>query len=101
MVAAGSSTSLPSGNEVLVVEDEARVRNMLNQALTQMGFNPTFAPSAEAANRLLSQGSFDIMILDLNLTGIGGMEFLESLRKQHKEIQVIILTGFGDLQAAK
>jgi len=101
MQAVPSLTSLSSGKDVLVVEDEARVRNMLNQALTQMGFRATFATSAEAANRLLAQSSFDIMILDLNLTGIGGIEFLQSLRKQHKEIQVIILTGFGDLQAAK
>ncbi len=94
-------SSLPSGREVLVVEDEPRIRNMLSQALKQMGFVGTLAPSAEAAKKILSQRSFDILILDLNLPGMSGIEFLQSIRKQHREIQAIILTGFGDLESAK
>ncbi len=74
---------------------------MLNQALREMGFEATLAPTAEAAGRALAQKTFDIMMLDLNLPGMGGIDFLESVRKQHKDIQVIILTGFGDLEAAK
>jgi DNA-binding NtrC family response regulator len=94
-------SSLPSGREVLIVEDEMRLRNMLNQALKEMGFNATLAPSAESAAKLLAQRSFDIMMLDLNLPGMDGIEFLEGVRERHKDIQVIILTGFGDLEAAK
>jgi two-component system response regulator RegA len=41
------------------------------------------------------------MILDLNLSGMGGIEFLQSLRKKDQNLQVIILTGFGNLEAAK
>jgi DNA-binding NtrC family response regulator len=98
---AGSISSLPTGREVLVVEDEPRLRNMLNQALKEMGFHATLAPTAEAAAKLLAQRSFDIMMLDLNLPGMDGIEFLEGVRQRHKDIQVIILTGFGDLEAAK
>lgn len=94
-------SSLPSGREVLVVEDEPRIRNMLSAALKQMGFEATLTPTAEAARKALALRTFDIMILDLNLPGIGGIEFLQSIRRQHREIQVIILTGFGDLAAAK
>lgn len=93
--------SLPTGRQVLVVEDEIRIRNMLNQALKEMGFHATLAPSAEAAAKSLAQQAFDIMILDLNLPGIDGLEFLTTVRKQHADLQVIILTGFGDLDAAK
>src|SRR5690349_15039835 len=101
MPSPSSPSSLPSGREVLVVEDELRVRNMLLQALKEMGFAATPAPSAEAAARLLAQREFDILILDLNLPGMNGIEFLESVRRQHNAIQVIILTGFGDLEAAR
>jgi len=94
-------SSLPTGREVLIVEDELRLRNMLNQALKEMGFNATLAPTAEAAAKLLAQRTFDIMMLDLNLPGMDGIEFLEGVRERHKDIQVIILTGFGDLEAAK
>src|SRR6476661_4903444 len=95
------SQSLPTGREVLVVEDELRIRTMLSQALKEMGFNATLTASAEAATRALAQHSFDILILDLNLPGVNGMEFLQSVRKAHHDIQVIILTGFGDLESAR
>jgi DNA-binding NtrC family response regulator len=96
-----SSSVLPSGREVLVVEDEVRIRDMLSRALKEMGFHATLAPSAEAATRLMAQRNFDILMLDLNLPAMGGMEFFETVRKKHRDIQVIILTGFGDLEAAK
>jgi DNA-binding NtrC family response regulator len=90
-----------AGNDVLVVEDEVRVRNMLASALKEMGFNATFVPTAEAAAKALAQRSFDILILDLNLPGQGGIEFLEHARRQGCDSQAIILTGFGDLDAAR
>ena len=94
-------SAVPTGREVLVVEDEIRIRNMLSQALKQMGFEATVAASAEAATRVFQQRPFDILILDLNLPGMGGMDFLERARAQHRDVQVIILTGFGDLAAAQ
>jgi DNA-binding NtrC family response regulator len=96
-----SPSSLPSGRDVLVVEDEVRIRNMLSQALNEMGFRATLTPSAEAASKALQQRVYDILILDLNLPGVDGIEFLKSVRRQNGDIQVIILTGFGDLEAAK
>jgi DNA-binding NtrC family response regulator len=96
-----ANSTLPTGREVLVVDDEPRIRNMLAQALKQMDFRATLAASAEAASRELAQRPFDILILDLNLPGMDGMEFLTGVRKQHRDIQVIILTGFGDLEAAR
>jgi len=93
--------ALPTGREVLVVEDEQRIRSMLSQALKQMGFHATLAASAEAARRAMTQQAYDILILDLNLPGMGGMDFLQSVRRRNAQIQVIILTGFGDLEAAR
>jgi DNA-binding NtrC family response regulator len=96
-----AESSLPTGREVLVVEDEARVRSMLSQALKDMGFNATLTSCAEAATRALGQKTFDILMLDLNLPGMNGIDFLELIRRQQNHIQVIILTGFGDLEAAR
>ena len=101
MQTTSSPTSLPSGRDVLIVEDELRLRNMLSQALREMGFNATVAASGEAALRELSQKSFDILMLDLNLPGISGIELLERIRSEKNDVQVIILTGFGDLSSAK
>jgi DNA-binding NtrC family response regulator len=89
------------GREVLVVEDEQRVRDMLSKALKEMGFRATLTSSAEAGAKAMAQRRFDILILDLNLPGRGGIAFLESVRQQGKDVQAIILTGFGDLDAAR
>ncbi|MDB5324432.1 MAG: two component transcriptional regulator, winged helix family, partial [Phycisphaerales bacterium] len=90
-----------SGHDVLIVEDEARVRNMLEQALKTMGYATTLAGSAEAAGKILAGRAFDILMLDLNLPGMNGIEFLERSRRQHPDLAVIILTGFGDLDSAR
>jgi DNA-binding NtrC family response regulator len=92
------------GRQVLLVEDESRLREMLTRAIHEMGFVPTAAPQAEAALRLLEQRGergFDILIVDLNLPGLGGMELLEQARTRWPLTQAIVLTGFGDLEAAK
>ena len=62
---------------------------------------PGALPTGEAALRLVENQTFGIAILDLNLPGMGGMDLLQKLRAQHPDLQVIILTGFGDLEAAK
>jgi DNA-binding NtrC family response regulator len=86
---------------VLIVEDESRLREMLGKAIKEMGFTASPVHSAEAALRLADAQIFGIAILDLNLPGMSGMELLQHLRKKHPDLQVIILTGFGDLDAAK
>ena len=92
------------GRQVLLVEDENRLREMLTRAIHEMGFVPTAAPQAEAALRLLDQRGergFDILIVDLNLPGITGLELLEQTHARWPTTQAIILTGFGDLDAAR
>ena len=86
---------------VLIVEDEPRLREMLTRAVREMGFDPMAASTAEAALRSMEHRPADILILDLNLPGMNGMELLERLHASHPDVQVIILTGFGDLEAAK
>ena len=87
--------------QVLIVEDEVRLRDMLTRAVHEMGFRPIGASTAEAALRFAENRQFDIMVLDLNLPGMSGLELFERLREQQPDVQVIILTGFGDLEAAR
>jgi DNA-binding NtrC family response regulator len=97
-----ASPSFPTvGRRVLLVEDEARLREMLVRAVREMDFEITAAPSAEAGLRLLDQHCYDIVIADLNLPGMHGMDFLEKARSRWPMLQAIILTGFGDLDAAR
>jgi DNA-binding NtrC family response regulator len=92
-----------AGRQVLLVEDESRLRDMLTRAIHEMGFVPTAASHAESALRLMEQrgDDVDIIVLDLNLPGMGGLELLEQVRGRWPATQAIVLTGFGDLEAAR
>jgi two-component system OmpR family response regulator len=86
---------------VLIVDDEPRMRDMLSRAITEMGFDATTAGSAESGLRAMEQNPADIVLLDLNLPGMGGMDMFNNIRKKWAQTQVIVLTGFGDLNAAQ
>lgn len=85
----------------LIVEDERRLREMLLTSVKEMGFDATGAGSAEAALNLLGASDFAIAVLDLNLPGMDGIELAEMLRQRWASVQIIILTGFGGLDAAR
>ena len=94
---------------VLIVEDEVRLRDLLSRALGGWGFKTAVARSGEEAMRLNEKGSgagpgrqpFDIVILDLNLPGMGGLETLGRLREKSPNLQAIVLTGFASLESAR
>jgi DNA-binding NtrC family response regulator len=91
----------PSDVNVLVVDDEHRLRDVLTRAIGSWGFNVAGARSGEEALRLMQGSKFDISIVDLNLPGLSGIELFEKLRADIPDHQVIVLTGFGNLESAK
>jgi len=87
--------------EVLVVDDEQRLREVLVRGIAQMGFACDGAGSGEEALRMLREKPRGVAIIDLNLPGIQGMELFEQVRRGWPATQVIVLTGFGDLDTAQ
>jgi DNA-binding NtrC family response regulator len=90
-----------ASRRVLIVEDDRRLREMLCASVAEMGLSPTPAQSGEAAMKLAQQQLFAVVLVDLNLPGMTGLEFCQRLAHMKMHVQTIILTGFGDLQAAK
>ena len=86
---------------VLIVEDEQRMRELLLRSLTNWGFEASAARSAEEAMRTVDQSPPDIVLLDLNLPGMDGLQFFHALRQKQPEVQGIVLTGFASIEAAK
>jgi DNA-binding NtrC family response regulator len=86
---------------VLIVEDEVKMRELLVRAINSWGLEASAAKSGEEALRLMDGSLRQIVILDLNLPGMGGMECFAQIRQRWPDTQVIVLTGFGDLDAAK
>jgi DNA-binding NtrC family response regulator len=86
---------------VLVVEDEPRLREMLVSAIPTMGFETFAARSGEDGLRAMEEHPCEMVVLDLNLPGMDGLEFFERMREKWPLTQVVVVTGFGDLDAAK
>jgi DNA-binding NtrC family response regulator len=86
---------------VLIVEDEPRMRELLSKAIGGWQCRTAAARTGEEALRMMEQEPADIVVLDLNLPAMSGMEAFEQMRRRWRETQVVILTGFGDLEAAR
>ncbi len=86
---------------VLIVEDEPRMRELLNRAVGGWGFDVSVARSGEEALRHAAEEPPHIVLLDLDLPGMGGLETFEKLRANQPDLQAIVLTGVGSLEAAR
>ena len=86
---------------VLVIEDEARMRELLVDVLPGMGYEADTVRLAEEALTRMHRDPADIVILDLNLPVMDGLAFLGQFRRKWAKTPVIIMTGFGDIDAAK
>ncbi len=85
---------------VLIVDDEELIRMSLKDALEKGGFAVLQAESCERALRLLKRSHLDLIILDLVMPGMGGFKFLNKLREELSEIQVIVITAFSSIETA-
>jgi len=92
-----------TGNKlrILVLDDEPIVCKRLQPALEKLGFAvDTFTQSVEAMHQV-QQVSYDIVITDLKMKEIDGMRFLEEVKKQRPQTEVIVITGFATMETAK
>ena len=86
---------------ILVLDDEPIVCKRLQPALEKLGFEvDTFTRSVEAMHQV-QQSDYDIVITDLKMKEIDGMRFLEEVKKQRPQTEVIVITGFATMETAK
>src|SRR5215467_5559821 len=78
---------------ILIVEDDLPVARQIAAALTEDGHDPKAVHSGEAALDEMSNGAFDLLVLDVGLPGIDGFELLRRLRTQHLASRVLLLTA--------
>jgi two-component system KDP operon response regulator KdpE len=77
---------------VLLVDDEPAIRRALKTPLQELGFVATEASRGEEALHLVRKASFDVVLLDINMPGIGGMQTLERLRALAPRLPILMLT---------
>src|SRR3984893_18547292 len=85
---------------ILVVEDEAKMRRLLELELADQDFRAQTVADAETALKLLNTNQFDLIVTDLKLPGMSGMEFLQAVKRANAAIPIIIMTAFGTVESA-
>lgn len=83
---------------VLVVDDEPMYRDTLCKVLARRGLHAQAAASGEDALRILAEGAWDVMVLDLKMPGLDGLRTLD-LARRTSSAEVILLTGHGSVDA--
>src|SRR3984885_3802985 len=85
---------------ILIVEDEAKMRRLLELNLGEDGFQTLSAPDVETGIELLRQNSVDLVLTDLKLPGMGGLEFLQTIKRQNANLPVVVMTAYGSVETA-
>src|ERR1700756_2248169 len=87
-------------HNVLIVDDESAIRESLGGILEDEGYRASQAESGEACLELLRKKPFDVVLLDIWLPGIDGLETLERVREIENAPEVIIISGHGTIETA-
>ncbi|MBU4525691.1 MAG: response regulator [Desulfomicrobium sp.] len=86
--------------KLLLVDDEEPFRNTLAKRLKETGYEVAEAGSGLDALETLSEGAIDVVVLDIQMPGMSGLETLSEIRGRHIGTEVIMLTGHGDVSSA-
>ena len=87
-------------DSILVVDDDEAVGKVLAALLSQAGHQSTWVGSAEAALATLEKREFDLVISDVRMPGLSGMDLLKLLRQKSPDLPVVLLTAHGTVQMA-
>ncbi len=86
--------------KILIVEDDRRLRTVLLEALSLEGYELTGAESAEAAIEHFEKESFDVLLTDVNLPGMSGLELLPICLQHNPNTYLIVITGYASIDMA-
>jgi two-component system response regulator HydG len=85
---------------VLIVDDEEDMRRLLAASLGEIGFTTELCASAQDALSVLSSGDFDVVVTDLHMPGMNGLELCERIVGSRPDVPVVVITAHGTLEAA-
>jgi DNA-binding NtrC family response regulator len=85
---------------ILIVEDEPELGKVLLEGLSKNGFSPHMAENAEKALKLFKERPFDLVVSDIRLPGMDGLQLLERMKDHSNSTPMILMTGYGSIQNA-
>lgn len=86
--------------KILIVEDEAIMRNFIAETLKRLGIESVGVESGEKAIKLLKDDSFDMVITDLKMSGMSGLDVLKNVKEISPETLVMVITAYGTVETA-
>ncbi len=93
---------LPDANaaHVLVVDDEGAIRYSISKTLQRVGYQVSSASSGEEALDLMNDQVFDVVLTDIRMSGVSGVELLSRIKERQPDTVVILMTGYASLSTA-
>src|SRR5215207_8344964 len=85
---------------ILIVDDDSGQRSLLDSFLRSQGFDTVPVPSGERALEVLRSGNFSMMISDVRMPGMSGLETLRRARQEHAVLPVLLVTAYADIRDA-
>ncbi len=94
------ATAVMPGEKILVVDDSEGTRNLCSKILEKEGYAVQTAENGEEALKLVNENSFDLIVTDLMMPVMDGMELLEQVKKSNPRMPVIIITAYASVATA-
>ena len=82
--------------KVLIVDDDQAMCEMLNSDLRRRGFAPTWYTRSEKALASIHQEEYDVILADINMPGMTGIELLKKVKEQYHQLKVSMITAYAD-----
>jgi len=86
---------------ILIVDDEEELVSALTERLNLRGFEAIGVTTGTEALDLIEREAFDVVLLDVKMPGLGGMEVIKRIKDTKPELEVVLLTGHGSSQAVE
>src|SRR6476659_2580484 len=87
-------------SSVLIVDDEPEMATVVEQSLTRRGYKASQCNGGDVAWERMQNEDFDVVVTDINMKGMSGVELTDRIAKNRKDIPVIVITAFGSLESA-
>jgi DNA-binding NtrC family response regulator len=85
---------------ILVIDDQESMRDSCQQTLCRKGYTVDTADNGEKGLAILKEKSYDLVILDLKMPGLNGLDVLKIIKEENPEIVVIVITGYATIESA-
>ncbi|MCW3087719.1 MAG: sigma-54-dependent Fis family transcriptional regulator [Sediminibacterium sp.] len=85
---------------ILIIDDEKAIRNVLKEILSSEGFSVEEASDGEEGLRKFTAGVYDVVLCDIKMPKVDGLEFLQKVIDSHSEVPVIMISGHGNIETA-